>query len=104
MKILIMGAGAIGAYYGARLQQAGEEVTLCARGAHLRALQSEGLSVASLLGDFHLPVTAIAEPGHQGPYDLIVFCVKSNDTEAAIAQCQGCLAAGGMVLTIQNGV
>lgn len=104
MKILIMGAGAIGAYYGARLQQAGEEVTLCARGAHLRALQSEGLSVASPLGDFRLPVTAIAEPSQQAPYDLIVFCVKSNDTQAAIAQCQGCLAADGMVLTIQNGV
>jgi 2-dehydropantoate 2-reductase len=104
MKILMMGAGAIGAYYGARLQQAGEDVIFCARGAHLQALQSEGLNVASPLGDFHLPVRAIAEPSQDGPYDLIVFCVKSNDTEAAIAQCQGCLAADGMVLTIQNGV
>ena len=54
MKILVMGAGAVGAYYGARLQQAGEEVVLCARGANLEALRRDGLKVQSYQGDFAL--------------------------------------------------
>ena len=52
MRILVMGAGAIGAFYGARLQRAGEEVYFCARGEHLRALKENGLEVRSTDGDF----------------------------------------------------
>jgi len=99
-----MGAGAIGAYFGARLQQAGEEVVFCARGQHLRALQAAGLQVQSIQGDFVLEVKATATPADFKPYDLILLCVKSNDTESAAAQLSGCLAAGGAILTLQNGV
>jgi 2-dehydropantoate 2-reductase len=104
MKILVMGAGAIGAFYGAWLQRAGDEVYFCARGEHLRALIGDGLAVKSVTGDFHLAVKASSEPHEFAPYDLVLFCVKSQDTISAARQLIGCLAAGGTVLTLQNGV
>ena len=104
MKVLVMGAGAIGAYYGARLQQAGEQVTFCARGENLRALKDRGLEFKSYQGDFSLAVTAIGDPHDFAPYDLILFCVKSYDTTAAARTLEGCLNPGGAILTLQNGV
>jgi 2-dehydropantoate 2-reductase len=104
MKILIMGAGAVGCYFGARLQQAGEEVTLCARGDHLRALREDGLEVKSFRGDFKVKVRATADPRESAPYDLILFAVKSYDTESAAQQLSGCLTPDGVLMTIQNGV
>jgi 2-dehydropantoate 2-reductase len=104
MKILIMGAGAVGTYYGARLQQIGEDVTLCARGEHLRALQEHGLEVKSFKGDFQVKVKAISDPKESAPYDLILFAVKSYDTEQAAQQLQGCITPDGVLMTIQNGV
>ena len=105
MKILVMGAGAIGAYYGARLQQAGEDVVYCARGENLRALRERGLDITSIRGDLKLKtVVATDDPRQFAPYDLILFCVKVYDTEAAAARIQGCLLPGGAILTLQNGV
>jgi 2-dehydropantoate 2-reductase len=104
MKILIMGAGAVGAYYGARLLQAGEDVTLCARGDHLRALREHGLDVQSFKGDFHVDARATGNPREFAPYDLILFAVKSYDTESAARQLKDCLAPSGILMTIQNGV
>ena len=104
MKILIMGAGAVGAYFGARLQQAGEQVVFCARGDHLRALKERGLAFTSHQGDFSIAISATADPRDFAPYDLILFCVKSYDTAAAAHSLEGCLNPGGAILTIQNGV
>lgn len=104
MKILVMGAGAVGAYFGARLQQAGDEVVFCARGANLAAMRSRGLEFQSYQGDFSLPVIATDEPREHAPYDLVLFCVKSYDTEAAARQIAGCVAPDGVILTLQNGV
>jgi 2-dehydropantoate 2-reductase len=104
MKILVMGAGAVGAYFGARLQQAGEQVIFCARGDHLRALKDNGLTFASYQGDFSIAVTATGDPRDFAPYDLILFCVKSYDTAAAARTLEGCLNPGGAILTVQNGV
>ena len=113
MKILVMGAGAIGAFYGAWLQRAGDEVYFCARGEHLRALQAHGLEVTSLDArmhsdgfgrEFHLPIKAAADPREFAPYELILFCVKSQDTVSAGKQIVGCLTSDGVVLTLQNGV
>jgi 2-dehydropantoate 2-reductase len=104
VKILVMGAGAVGAYFGARLQQAGEQVVFCARGENLRALHENGLEVKSYQGDFRLKVRATGEPREFAPYELILFCVKSYDTEAAARRLEGCLNAGGAILTLQNGV
>lgn len=105
MKILVMGAGAMGAYYGARLQQAGEDVVFCARGANLQALERRGLEIKSIGGDLTLhQVVATDKPGMHKPYDLILFCVKSYHTDEAARQIAGCLRPGGAVLTLQNGV
>ncbi|HZO80200.1 MAG TPA: 2-dehydropantoate 2-reductase [Candidatus Binataceae bacterium] len=104
MKILVMGAGAVGAYYGARLQQAGEEVVFCARGENLRVLREGGLEVKSFKGDFSLRVTATSRPAEFAPYDLVLFCVKTYDTEDAARELAGCLAPQATVLTLQNGV
>ena|SRR5580658_1633878 len=105
MKILVMGAGAIGCYFGARLQAAGEAVAFCTRGEHLRAMRERGLEVASIRGDLKLPaVNAIERPAELAPYDLILFCVKAYDTEAAAHVIAGCLRPGGAILTLQNGV
>ena len=104
MKILIMGAGAVGAYFGARLQQAGEEVVFCARGENLRALRENGLEIRSYKGELATRVT-VAQDAHEfAPYDLILFCVKSYDTEAAARSLHGCLAPSSAILTLQNGV
>ena len=99
-----MGAGAVGAYFGARLQQAGEQVVFCARGDHLRALKDRGLTFTSYQGDFSIAVTATGDPRDFAPYDLILFCVKSYDTGAAAHALEGCLNPGGAILTVQNGV
>lgn len=104
MKILVMGAGAVGAFYGARLQQAGEDVALCARGDNLRALREKGLEIQSPKGDIKIAVKATDNPREFAPYDLVLFAVKSYDTEASARQLEGCLAKDGILMTIQNGV
>jgi 2-dehydropantoate 2-reductase len=104
MKILVMGAGAVGAYYGAKLQQSGEDVTLCARGENLRAMRERGLEIKSAKGDLKTAVKATDEPRSFAPFDLILFAVKSYDTEPAARRLEGCLAPDGVLMTIQNGV
>jgi 2-dehydropantoate 2-reductase len=104
MKILVMGAGAAGSYFGARLSAAGEAVALCVRGDHLRAMREHGLAVKSIRGDLSVVVTATERPREFAPYDLTLFCVKAYDTDRAAAAMRGCLAEGGAILTLQNGV
>src|SRR5215469_1169311 len=105
MKILVMGAGAVGAYFGARLAAAGEDVTLCARGKYLEAFRTCGIALKSIRGDLRLdPVRATNEPREFAPYDLILFCVKAYDTPEAARAIERCLAKGGAILTLQNGV
>ena len=104
MKILVMGAGAVGAYFGARLRASGEDVVLCARGEGLRAIREHGLDITSIRGDLKIEVTATATPRDFAPYDLILFCVKAYDTDAAANAIFGCLKPGGAILTLQNGV
>jgi 2-dehydropantoate 2-reductase len=104
MKILVMGAGAVGAYFGARLRASGEDVVLCARGENLRAIREHGLDLTSIRGDLRIEVTATDTPRDFAPYDLILFCVKAYDTDAAAQAISGCLKPGGAILTLQNGV
>src|SRR5271165_5229533 len=104
MKILVMGAGAVGAYFGARLRASGEDVVLCARGENLRAIRERGLDIASIRGDLRIEVTATYTPRDFAPYDLILFCVKAYDTDTAANAISGCLKPGGAILTLQNGV
>jgi 2-dehydropantoate 2-reductase len=104
VKIAIMGSGGIGGYYGARLQAGGADVTFIARGAHLAALQKDGIA---LEGErpLHLPsVKATEDPASIGPVDLVIFSVKLRDTETAAKAIKPILKDGTAVISLQNGV
>ena len=84
MRIGILGAGGVGGYFGGRLAKAGHQVTFVARGAHGAALQAEGLTVLTPLGDFSVkPVTVVERPEMLGPQDVVINCVKLWDLEAS---------------------
>jgi 2-dehydropantoate 2-reductase len=104
MRIAVMGSGGIGGYFGGKLAQAGDAVTFLARGAHLRAMQERGLEVRSVAGDFHVQAAATDDPSRIGRVDLVLFAVKSYDTDTAAAQCRPLMAAETTVLCLQNGV
>lgn len=104
MRIAIYGAGGVGGYYGGRLAQQGHDVELIARGSHLDALREDGLTVESVRGDFHVDLPATDDPGDIDPVDVVLFCVKSFDTEAAAAGLDDLLVEDGAVLSLQNGV
>ncbi len=99
-----MGAGAVGGYFGALLARAGIETTFVARGAHLEAVREQGLLVKSPQGDFHVPAQAVADPREAGAADLVLFCVKSYDTEGAARAVAAALTGAAAVLSLQNGV
>ena len=104
MNIVVMGAGGLGGYFGGLLAKSGQDVGFLARGEHLRALRERGLRVQSVHGDFELPVRATDRPADLGPAELVLFCVKTFDTEAAARQLHGALAPGAAVVTLQNGL
>ncbi|WP_193139379.1 MULTISPECIES: ketopantoate reductase family protein [unclassified Meridianimarinicoccus] len=103
MKILVMGAGALGGFYGARLARDGHEVTLVARGAHLDAMQRAGLRVESPLGDLHV-TDFHATDRPEGNPDIVLLMVKNRDVEDAGAQVKPFLNDDSAVVTVQNGV
>ncbi|MEZ5291460.1 MAG: 2-dehydropantoate 2-reductase [Vicinamibacterales bacterium] len=105
MRIAIVGAGAVGGYFAARLSRAGQDVGVVARGAHLDAIRTEGLRVRSgALGDFTARVRASADPRDIGAVDLVMFAVKTYDTSAALPLVEPLLGPETAVLTLQNGV
>lgn len=105
MKIAVMGAGALGGYFGGRLAAAGHDVSLIARGAHLAAIRERGLRILSPRGDLHLPaITATDDPGTVGPVDVVMFMLKNYDVEDGARAIAPMLGAATMVLTCQNGV
>jgi ketopantoate reductase len=91
MRVAILGAGAIEGYYGALLAKTGEEVVFVARGAHLQAFNSHGLSVKTANAESTVPVTAVGHTDAVGPVDLVLFCVKSNSCAEveAVARAEG---------------
>jgi 2-dehydropantoate 2-reductase len=104
MKIAVMGSGGIGGYFGGLLARAGEDVTFIARGAHLEAIQRNGLQVNSAAGDFHVRAKATHDPGTVGGVDLVLFCVKGYDTETAGSQIRPMVGPRTVVLCLLNGV
>jgi 2-dehydropantoate 2-reductase len=105
MRIAVMAAGAVGGYFGARMQAAGHDVFFIARGAHRDALARNGLSLESVHGDLHLPkVNVTDDPAKVGPVDVVLFAVKLWDTEKAAAQARPLLGPNTRVVTLQNGV
>lgn len=104
MRILVMGTGGLGGYFGGLLARAGEDVTFVARGAHLAAIRERGLSVRSPDGDFALPVRATGRPEDAGPVDLVLFTVKAYDVEPAGTAIRPAVGPETAVLCLQNGV
>lgn len=105
MRVAVMGAGGVGGYFGARLAQAGHQVTFIARGAHLHALKEKGLVVESQLGRVHLrQVDTTEDPKTLTPVDLVLVSVKLWDTMAAAHAIKPIVGPTTAVLSLQNGV
>jgi 2-dehydropantoate 2-reductase len=101
MKIVILGAGALGTVLGAHLAKAGEEVTLIARGNRATYLQEHGATITGL-ADFTVPVTVVTDPHQVREADVLIVTVKTYDMEAALDSVKHIQV--GSVLSIQNGV
>jgi 2-dehydropantoate 2-reductase len=110
VRIAVFGAGALGAYFGARLAHGGAEVSLVARGRHLAALRERGIRVRSVLGDFEVRLPASDDGAAIGPVDVVLFTVKSYDTDAAAARLGPLLRPAARaqeataVISFQNGI
>lgn len=104
VRVAVMGTGAVGGYFGARLAISGCEVAFIARGRHLEAMRKEGLKVKSLHGDLHVRSLFTSDPKEIGPVDLILFCVKSYSTEAASKELAPLVGKETIILSLQNGV
>ena len=101
----IMGSGGMGGYIGAKLSQAGYRVSFIARGAHLEAMQNNGLKIEGPDETFVIdPIRATGDPKDIGPVDFVIFCVKLWDTKAAGDQCRDLIGPDTAVLSMQNGV
>lgn len=112
MNFLIIGAGGIGCYYGALLQQAGHQVTLVARGEHLLTMQKHGLKIIHPDFSFHASVTAhsietMMQDIAVDDFDLIMLTIKGTQTESLLHQIHDWLNAGSKqvpILSLQNGI
>lgn len=104
MRIAAMGAGGVGGYFGARLQQAGHEVAFFARGKHFAALKEKGLTLKSPLGAAQLAVQVFSHPAQIEPVDVVMFAVKLWDTESAAEQLRPVVGKNTVIIPFQNGV
>lgn len=104
MKIAVMGSGAIGCYYGGMLARAGQAVTLIGRPAHVDAIGRNGLLLDTQTFREAVPLAASTEASAVAGAELVLFCVKSTDTESAAADIAPHLARDAFVLSLQNGV
>jgi 2-dehydropantoate 2-reductase len=104
LKVAVMGAGAVGCYFGGMLARAGHDVTLIARPQHVEAIRQRGLRMETKTFDEHVKLGASSDASAVHVADLVLFCVKSTDTEAAGAQLKPYLTPGALVLCLQNGV
>jgi 2-dehydropantoate 2-reductase len=105
MRIAVVGAGAVGGYFGGRLAQAGEEVVFLARGANLQAIQEHGLQVESVDGDFAIrPAQATDDPAGIGPVAMVLLAVKGWQMKQAIETMRPLMGAETVVVPLLNGV
>jgi len=104
LKIAVMGAGAVGCYFGGMLARAGHEVTLIGRPQHVEAIRGQGLRMDTKTFDERVRLSASTEASAVAGADIVLFCVKSNDTESAGAQIRPHLAPQALVVCLQNGV
>ncbi|MBV8622676.1 MAG: 2-dehydropantoate 2-reductase [Herbaspirillum sp.] len=103
MKVAVMGAGAVGCYFAGMLARAGHEVALIGRPQHVEAFNTIGLRLEAKTFDETIAVKASTDPAIAAGADLVLFCVKSPDTETAGAQLRPHLGADTLVLSLQNG-
>jgi 2-dehydropantoate 2-reductase len=105
MRVLVVGAGGVGGYFGARLARAGTAVTFLARGAHLEAIRRHGLRIRSAVdGDWVVEADAVSDVRGQPRADVVLFCVKSFDTETAATAIRPVVGPDTAVVSLQNGV
>ncbi len=105
MKIAIIGAGGVGGYFGGRLAKAGYDVTFVARGAHLEAILTNGLTVKSILGDFHIDnVKATNNIKDINKPDLIIICTKAWQIKEIRDDLKDIIHSGSILLPLQNGI
>jgi len=104
IRVAVLGAGAVGCFFGGMLARAGHEVTLIGRPVHVDAYRKTGLHFEALKFNEHVAVHASTEAGAVRGARLVLFCVKSTDTEEAAGQIAPFLDAGSIVVNLQNGV
>jgi len=105
MKILIVGTGGVGGYFGGRLAQAGHNVTFIARGAHKEAIEKNGLEVQSINGDFSVTKVNVTEKISEAEVpDLVIISVKAWQVKDIAQQLKSVIGQNTMVLPLQNGV
>jgi 2-dehydropantoate 2-reductase len=104
MRFLVLGAGAVGGYFGGRLAEAGRDVTFLVRGPRAAALAAHGLKVESPLGDFQVPVKAATADRVGGPYDVVLLTAKHYDLDAAIEAVRPGVGPDTAVLPLLNGL
>ena len=104
LQLAVMGAGAVGCYYGGMLARAGHDVKLIARPQHVDAIQRGGLRMETRTFDERVKLSASTDPAAVAGAELVLFCVKSADTQAAGEQMRQHLQPGSLVLCLQNGV
>ena len=105
MRFVIVGAGGVGSYFGARLAAAGHQVAFIARGAHGAAMAGRGLTVRSELGDLHMAEPAVfAEPAEAGACDFILLCVKMQDLAPLAETLRPLVSPETAVVPLQNGI
>src|SRR4051812_25444285 len=104
MKILVLGAGAVGGYFGGRLVEAGADVTFLVRPGRAAQLAKSGLVVKSLFGDVTKPVKTVGAAAEGGPYEIVLLTCKAYDLESAISAIAPAVDAGAAVLPLLNGM
>ena len=103
-RVVVLGAGAVGCYFGGMLARAGVAVTLIGRRANVEAIAGGGLFIDSVYFQQHVAVAASTEAAAARDAELVLFCVKTPDTEAAARELAPHLAPGAVVVSLQNGV
>ncbi len=104
MKFAIVGAGAIGAFAGAMLAKSGEDVTLVARGAHLRAMQERGVRVRGSLGEFEARIAATDDPAAVGAVDVVLLTLKAHSLTEMAPRLAPLIGPETFVVSAQNGI
>lgn len=104
MKILILGAGAIGGYVGGRLHQSGADVTFLVRPARQQAIERDGLVIKSTKGDITQKVKTVLTAGEGGPYDIVLLTPKAYDLDSAIEAIAPAVGPNTTVVPLLNGM